>query len=206
MISTERAIRQLRALEKFEVRSGMRLAAESLDAEWKTLIGTIMSAQSRDETTIIIASALFEKYNRVEKIANAKYKDVLKIFQSLNYNKTKARNVINCAAEIVDKYGGKVPHDFSKLIELPGVGRKTANVFLSEYGKDGLAVDTHVFQIARKLGLSNAKTRDKVEEDLKKLFPRRMWRRVNPALVRFGKTHTSRKDRGKILEEIKKIK
>ena len=200
-----RAVRQLYALRNFEVRDGMRLAAENWDNEWKTLIATIMSAQSRDETTIPIAIALFNKYASIEKLAKAKYLDVLKIFSGLNYNKTKARNVIGCAFQIVKNYSGKVPHGFSKLIELSGVGRKTANVFLSEYGHDGLAVDTHVFQIARKLGWSNAKTRDGVEKDLRELFPRRLWSRVNPALVRFGKTHTSRKEKEGLLEEIKNI-
>lgn len=201
----KRAIKQLRALERFEVRKGMRLAAEDWDAEWKTLIATIMSAQSRDETTIKIATALFNKCGSVEKLACAEYSDVLKIFRGLNYNRTKARNVIDCAVFIVKKYGSKVPHDFSKLVELSGVGRKTANVFLSEYGHDGLAVDTHVFQIARKLGWSNAKTRDGVEKDLRELFPQRLWSRVNPALVRFGKTHTGRKEKIGVLEEVRKI-
>lgn len=201
-----KAVRQLHALENFEVRAGMRLAAEEWDEEWKTLVATIMSAQSRDETTLRIATDLFFKYRRVNELACAKYADVLKIFSGLNYNKTKARNVIGCAFQIVKKYNGSVPHDFSKLVELPGVGRKTANVFLSEYGHDGLAVDTHVFQIARKLGWSDAKTRDGVEKDLRELFPRRLWSRVNPALVRFGKTYTSRKEKARIFEEVRKIK
>ena len=204
-METKRAIRQMRALEGFDVRNGMRLAAEGWDAEWKTLIATIMSAQSRDETTIVIASNLFDKYNGVEKLAHAEYSNVLHVFSGLNYNKTKAINIINCAKELIDKYNGKVPHDFDKLVELPGVGRKTANVFLSEFGHDGLGVDTHVFYISRKLKWSNGKTPEKVEEDLKKLFPQKMWSRINPALVRFGKTHTSRKEKDKLLEEIKKI-
>ncbi len=205
-MNEEIAIRQLRALENFEVRAGMRLAAESWNDEWKTLIATIMSAQSRDETTIVIAEKLFNKFNTLAKLSRAKYSDVLKIFSGLNYNKTKAKNVINCAKQIVENYSGDVPHDFSKLIALSGVGRKTANVFLSEYGHDELAVDTHVFQIARKLKWSSAKTREGVEKDLRVLFPRRFWKKVNPALVRFGKTHTSRKEKEKILEKVREIK
>src|SRR3989344_3332215 len=202
MMSGKRAVRQLRALEDCEVRAGMRLAAEDWDAEWKTLIATIMSAQSRDETTISVAFKLFDKYDSIEKLAHAKYSDVLHVFGGLNYNKTKARNVIGCAATLIKEYGGRIPRDFAKLTELPGVGRKTANVFLSEYGHDGLAVDTHVFYISKKLGWSDAKTRDGVEKDLCGLFPRNLWGRVNPALVRFGKTHTSRKEKDKLLEEI----
>ena len=205
-MDSKRALRQLKVLERFEVPKGMRLAAEEWGAEWKTLIATIMSAQSRDETTIPIAERLFIKYHSIEKLALAKYEDVLNIFGGLNYNKTKAKNVIGCAKMIVKTHNGVVPHDFEKLVELPGVGRKTANVFLSEHGKDGLAVDTHVFQIARKLGWSKSKTRDKVEMDLRKLFPMQIWNRINPALVRFGKTHTSRKEKNIILEEIRNIK
>ncbi len=200
----KRGLRQLEKLENYEIKE-MRLAAESWKEEWQTLIATIMSAQSRDETTIPIAEKLFKEYKSVEKLARAKYKDVLKIFSGLNYNKTKAKNVINCARELVERHGGKVPHEFDKLVELSGVGRKTANVFLTEYGQDGLAVDTHVFQIARKLGWSKAKTRDNVEMDLRRLFPQNVWRRVNPALVRFGKSHTSRKKKDEILKKIKNI-
>ncbi len=200
------AIKQLKALKTFEVRVGMRLAAESWNEEWKTLIATIMSAQSRDETTIVIAENLFYKFNTLNMLTRAKYFDVLKIFSGLNYNKTKAKNVVNCAKELAEKYGGKVPHDFSKLIELSGVGRKTANVFLSEYGYEGLAVDTHVFHIARKLRWSEAKTREGVEMDLRALFPRKFWNRVNPALVKFGKTYTSKKEKEKILEKLADIK
>ncbi len=205
-MKSERAIKQLRELEKLGSAKEMRLAAEEWDADWKILISTIMSAQSRDETTIPIAEKLFEKYKDVEKLSNANYSDVLKIFQGLNYNKTKAGNVINCAKELVEKHDGKVPHNFNKLIELPGVGRKTANVFLSEKGHDEIGVDTHVFYISSKLGWSNAKNRDKTEIDLRKLFPQKLWGKINPTLVRFGKSYTSRKEKDKLLDKIRGIK
>jgi len=200
----ERVLRQLKELKRLG--GSMRLAAESWDSDWKCLISTIMSAQSRDETTIVIAEKLFDKYKSLNKLSNARYNDVLNIFKSLNYNKTKAKNVISCAKEIIFNYNGKVPHDFDKLIELPGVGRKTANVFLSENGKHGLAVDTHVYQISRKLGWSHEKDPHKVEADLKKLFPRKYWSRVNPILVRFGKKYTSRKIKNDLLDSMNNIR
>ena len=123
----------------------------------------------------------------------------------MNFYKNKSRSVLNCAKDLIDKYKGKVPLNLNKLIELPGVGRKTANVFLSEVGEHGLAVDTHVYQTAIKLGWSKNKNPHKVEEDLKNLFPKRYWIKVNPILVRFGKTFTSRKKKEEILERIKKI-
>ena len=203
-MDSKRALRQLAELRRLG--GSMRLAADGWKSEWQCLIATIMSAQSRDETTIIIAERLFEKFDSLDKLAEAKYNDVLNVLSSLNYNRTKARNIIACAQALVRGYGGKVPHDFDKLIELHGVGRKTANVFLSEYGHDGLAVDTHVFYIARKIGWSSAHHPHNVEEDLKKLFPSRFWSKVNPILVKFGKLHTSRKHKDVILDEIKDIK
>ncbi|MEK6915017.1 MAG: endonuclease III [Nanoarchaeota archaeon] len=200
----KKALKQLSELKRLGGK--MRLAAESWGAEWKCLIATIMSAQSRDETTIIVAERLFDEYNSLDKLANASYNDVLKVFRSLNYNKTKAKNVISCASELIERYNGKIPHDLDKLIELSGVGRKTANVFLSEHGHDGLAVDTHVFQIARKLDWSKEKNPHKVEADLKKLFPSKYWASVNPVLVRFGKRYTSRKKKNELLEGVSRIK
>lgn len=199
----KRVLRQLAELKRLG--GSMRLAAESWGEEWKCLIVTIMSAQSRDETTIPIAEALFEKYFSLDKLANASHKDVLHIFRGLNYNRTKAKNVIACAKMLVDIYNSIIPHDLDKLIELPGVGRKTANVFLSEHGFDGLAVDTHVHFISLKLGWSKNKNPHKVEMDLKKLFPLNYWSEVNPILVRFGKKYTSRKKKNELLDEINNI-
>ncbi|MEK6908928.1 MAG: endonuclease III [Nanoarchaeota archaeon] len=199
----KRALRQLSELERLG--GSMRLAAEGWGSEWKCLIATIMSAQSRDETTIPIAQTLFNTYDSLEKLSKSRYKDVLYIFRRLNLNKGKAKNVISCSNELIKNYNGKIPHDLDKLIELPGVGRKTANVFLSEHGKYGLAVDTHVFYLARKLGWSKANNPHKVEADLKKLFPPKYWSQVNPTLVRFGKKYTSRKKKNELLENIKKI-
>ncbi|MEK6925134.1 MAG: endonuclease III [Nanoarchaeota archaeon] len=200
----KRALRQLSELKRLG--GNMRLAAEAWGAEWKCLIATIMSAQSRDETTIPIAEDLFSKYDSLDKLSKASYSDVLQIFRSLNLNKGKAKNVIACASELIEKYNGKIPHDLDKLIELSGVGRKTANVFLSEHGKEGLAVDTHVYQIARKLHWSNSKNHHIVERDLKKLFPSKYWSEVNPTLVKFGKKYTSRKKKNELLDEIGDIK
>ena len=198
-----RALRQLKELDRLG--GNMRLAAEGWGAEWKCLIATIMSAQSRDETTIPIAQDLFDNYSTLAKLSKAQYTDVLHIFRRLNLNKGKAKNVINCAKELIERYDGVIPHDIDKLIELSGVGRKTANVFLSEHGKDGLAVDTHVFYLSRKRGWSDGKNPNKVEHDLKKLFPSKYWSRVNPILVRFGKRYTSRKMKDQLLDEVSAI-
>ncbi|MFA5931629.1 MAG: endonuclease III [archaeon] len=206
MVSKEKQIKAIKQLGLLKLKSSkMRLAAEKWDADWKTLIAISLSAQSRDETTITIATKLFEKYNTLEKLASAKYVEVLFVLKSLNYNKTKAANIIACAKMLREDYSGVVPLDFDKLITLPGVGRKTANVFLSENGFDAIGVDTHAAYISRKLNWTKNKNPKKIEEDLKQLFPKQKWKQINPVLVRFGKTYTSKKNKDKILKEVQKM-
>mgnify|MGYP001563331464 CR=1 FL=1 len=198
------AIMQLRELNKLG--SKMRLAAEDWDQEWKILISTIMSARTRDEKTISIALKLFQRYKTLEKLANAKLNNVKKIIKQINFYKTKSKNIINCAKLLIKNYHGKIPDNIYELIKLLGVGRKTANVFLSENGKFGLAVDTHVFFVSKRLGWAESNHPHKVEEELKRLFPQKYWNKVNSTLVRFGKTYTSRKKKDEILSTIKNIK
>jgi len=99
-----------------------------------------------------------------------------------------------------------VPHDFSLLVELPGVGRKTANVFLAEKGHGRIGVDTHVSFVSRKMGWTKNIEQEKVEKDLEKLFSKKMWGDINWVLVRFGQTYPNRKVKNEILDRIKKIK
>ncbi len=196
-------LRQLKELEKLG--SNIRLAAEEWDQPWKILISTIMSARTRDEVTIPVAEKLFNNYDTIEKLAKAKLADISKIIKPVNFYRNKSKNVLNCAKVLNEKYRGEVPLTIEELIELPGVGRKTANVFLSEVGKPGLGIDTHAHYISNFLGWSTNKNPDKVEEDLKTLFPKEYWIKVNPILVRFGKTYTSRKQKNELLEKIKLI-
>lgn len=182
----------------------IRLAADGWDKDWKTLIATIMSARTTDKKTIPVAGELFRKYCSLKKLADARVSDVAKIIRPVNFYKTKAKNVVNCAGKIVSEYNGKVPHDFDNLVGLSGVGRKTANVFLAVYGHGEIGVDTHVAYISKIMGWTKSDKQKKVEEDLKGLFPKRMWGRINWVLVRFGQTYTSRKEKNKVLEEIKR--
>jgi len=193
-------IEQLRELEKLN--KAQRLAAEGWDMPWKTLIAIMLSARSRDDRTILCADALFRKYDTIEELAKAKIKDVEEIIRAVNFYITKAKNAINLSNEIVRKYNGQVPMDFEKLIELPGVGRKTANVFLAVHGQAAIGVDTHITQIAHKLGWSRAKKPEQIEEDLKKLFPMKLWARLNYILVGFGRSY-SVKEQNHILETLK---
>ncbi len=179
-----------------------RLAAEEWRYDWQTLIATLMSAQSRDETTIPIAEKLFSKYPTLKKLADAKYEDVLQIFRSLNYNRTKAKHVIEAAKFILEHYHGKVPEDVEKLIKIPGVGRKTANVVRSEvHNSAAIGVDTHVHRISNVLGLVKTKTPHQTEIELIKIIPKKYLSKVNRIFVLWGK-HVAGRDKQKFLRDI----
>ena len=192
-------LKQLKELERLGL--SMRLAAERWDKPWQTLISTIMSARTRDEVTIPTANKLFEKYITLKSLAGSRLKDVQNIIRPVNFYRNKSKNIIICAKILVKNYKGEPPHDFDKLLELPGVGRKTANVFLSEMGKDAIGIDTHVSYISQKLGWTKNKEPKKIEEDLKRLFPKRYWKKINPILVRFGKSY-SKKRKDEILDRM----
>ena len=105
---------------------------------------------------------------------------------------------------LLREFQGEVPKDYDKLVLLPGVGGKTANVVLSEMGQDAIAVDTHVYYISRYLNWTKGNKPEIVERDLMNLFPKIYWKKLNPILVRFGKKYTSRKEKDKLLDKIKK--
>lgn len=203
-MDSKRAIKQLKALGAGG--KMMRLAAESWASDFQILVSTILSARTRDEVTIVVAENLFKEYPTAETLAKAKLTEIEKLIKPVNFYRNKSKSIINCAKEITEKFQGRVPHDIEKLIELSGVGRKTANVFLAEQGKDAIPVDTHVFYISKNLGWAKGKHPHDVEQELRTLFPKEYWNRLNTTLVRFGKTHTSRKEKDALLDEIKKIK
>ncbi len=198
------ALKQLNLLSKEP--KEMRLAAESWQSEFQILISTIMSARTRDEVTIPVAEKLFKKFPNSKKLSKAKSNEVKKIIKPVNFFRNKSKNIIACAKKLESRFNGKVPRSIDELITLPGVGRKTANVFLAEIGDDAIGVDTHVSYISQKLKWTKNKNPKKIEHDLKSLFPKKYWSKVNSTLVRFGKSHTSRKEKDKLLEEIRKIK
>ncbi len=199
----KRAVAQLMKIKKLA--KELRLAADGWDTDWKTLIATLMSARTTDRVTIPIAARLFDEFDTVEKLAKAQENKIGEIIRGVNFYKTKAKNIVNLAKMLIEEHGGKVPHDFDKLVELPGVGRKTANVFLAEQGKGRIGVDTHVSWISQQMGWTKAKEQHKIEADLEKLFPEKYWGDINWILVRFGQTFPSRRKKLEILKGIKKI-
>jgi endonuclease III len=204
MINKEKALRQFFEIKK-KARE-IRLAADGWDEDWKTLIATLMSARTTDKKTIPTAEGLFRKFDMIEKLAKAKESEIALLIRPVNFYKGKAKRIKELAEILVKDYEGAVPVDFSKLVELPGVGRKTANVFLAEQGHGTIGVDTHVGWISKQMGWTKSEKQHKVEEDLKKIFPQNMWGEINWVLVRFGQTFSARSEKIKILKEIKKIK
>jgi len=189
-------------VEKKYGKSEKRLAGEGWKYDWQTLVATIMSAQSRDEVTIPIAEKLFEKYSSLENLAEARFEDVLCIFKSLNYNRTKAKNVILAAKFLVEKFNGKVPSEINELIKIPGVGRKTANLIIVEiHDKDGICVDTHVHRISNVLGLVKTKTPAQTEMALQKIAPKKYWSRINRLFVLWGKDVSGR-NKNKLVKKL----
>ncbi len=201
-MNRNRALRELKEIAKLA--SDLRLAADGWDKDWKTLIATLMSARTTDRKTIPVAEELFRKYDSLAQLSEARLIEIMKVIKPVNFYKTKARNISNLAKTLVKNHNSKIPLDFLELIELPGVGRKTANVFLAESGQDRIGVDTHVAWISRQMGWTKHEKQELVEKDLESLFPKKYWGRINWILVRFGQTHPSRKNKIRILKEIKR--
>ena len=151
------------------------------------LIGTILSARTKDEATSRIVKDLFKVYKNSRQLANAKVKDVEKIIKSIGFYHVKARRIIEVAKIIDSKYRGKVPDNLEKLIELPGVGRKTANcVLVYAYEKPAIPVDIHVHRISNRLGLVQTKTPEDTEFELMKIIPKNLWLDINETFVKYG--------------------
>ncbi len=190
--------------EKHYGSSTKRLAGDDWKFDWQTLIATILSAQTRDETTIPVAENLFKKYPTLESLSKARYDDVLKIISRVNFKNNKAKNVIGAARYLVEHYDSTVPNDIDKLIEIPGVGRKTANLVLNEvHSMDGICVDTHVHRISNVFGFVKTKTPTQTEQELMKLAPKRYWSKINRVFVLWGKEVRGR-DKEKFLEKLEK--
>lgn len=181
-----------------------RLAGDAWPQDWQTLIVTILSAQSRDETTIPIAENLFFSYPSLKELSEASYDDVLNILKSMNYNRTKAKHVIEAANYLITHFKGNVPDTIEQLTEIPGVGRKTANLVLSEvYGKDSITIDTHCHRLLNVLGIVHTKNPYETEKAMMKIAPKEYWSRINRIFVLWGKDVSGR-DRKKLMENLEK--
>lgn len=141
------------------------------------LVATILSAQCTDERVNEVTKVLFKKYKTLHDYANANFETLAQEIRSTGFYKNKARNIISCCKQILERFDGKIPQSISELTTLPGIGRKTANVVLGNaFGiAEGIVVDTHVARVSKRLGLTQNINPDKIEEDLMKIVPKEDW-------------------------------
>lgn len=152
------------------------------------LVGTILSAQCTDERVNQVTKELFRKYKTATDYADLKLQELEKDIRPTGFFRNKARAIINCCKVLADKYEGSIPASMEKLIELEGVGRKTANVVLGNYfGIPGIIVDTHVRRLAKRLGLSDKTDPDRIEKDFIELVPENKWTFFSNALSDHGR-------------------
>lgn len=163
------------------------LQMEEQGDPFKILIGTILSARSRDENTTRVVNKLFTQFKTPHDLASADIDEVKKIIHSIGFYNIKAARIKQVAETIVSRFGGQVPSDIDSLLELPGVGRKTANcVLIYAFDKPAIPVDVHVHRISNRLGLVSTKTPEQTEVELSRLVDRRLWTKVNDTFVMYG--------------------
>ena len=159
------------------------------ETPWQLLIAVIMSAQCTDARVNIVTADLFKKYDSLEKFADANLKELEQDIHSIGFYHMKAKNIISCSRDLVEKYNGQVPRSLEELTSLAGVGRKTANVIRGNiYNEPSIVVDTHVKRISRKLGLTAEEEPEKIEYSLMEILPRDHWILWNIHMITLGRT------------------
>lgn len=155
---------------------------------WQLLIATILSAQCTDARVNVVTKDLFRKYPGVEYFARADLKELEQNIRSTGFYHNKAKNIIACCQDLVEKFGGEVPESIEDLTSLAGVGRKTANVIRGNiYNEPSIVVDTHVKRISNRLGLTKEEDPVKVEYDLMKVLPKDHWILYNLQIIALGR-------------------
>jgi endonuclease-3 len=153
------------------------------------LVATMLSAQCTDKRVNIVTKSLFKKYRTAEDYANADLAELEEAVRSTGFYKNKAKNIKRSGRMLVEKFDSQVPRTMNELLELSGVARKTANIVLSNaYGViEGIAVDTHVRRLSKRLGLTENKNPNKIEADLMKIVPKSHWKRITDLLIFHGR-------------------
>jgi endonuclease-3 len=174
-----------------------RLAAQYPDAHcaldfsspFQLLVATILSAQCTDKRVNMVTPALFKKYRTPAALAAARLEELEEMIKSTGFFRNKAKSLVGMASGIADRHGGTVPNTMDALVELPGVGRKTANVVLGNAFDTnvGVVVDTHVTRVTQRLALTKQTDAVKIEQDLMKLFPRERWTMLSHLLIEHGR-------------------
>jgi endonuclease III len=164
-----------------------QLQAEESGDPFKILIGTILSSRTRDENTTKVVKILFKRFRNAKELAEGNIEEVKQIIHSIGFYNVKAKRVVEVSQLIVKKFNGKVPNRIEELLELPGVGRKTANcVLVYGFNKPAIPVDIHVHRISNRIGLVNTKTPEKTEIELSNIVDRKYWIKLNNTFVMYG--------------------
>ena len=159
------------------------------DTPFQFLVCILLSAQTTDKQVNKVTKGIFEKFPTAKDLSKARIKELEKLIRSVNYFRTKAKHLKEMADILQRDFRGIPPKSITNLIILPGVGYKTANVFLNDLYKanQGIAVDTHVRRVARSYGLTKEKDATKIAKDLEKLYPKKDWYKVNSTFVLYGR-------------------
>lgn len=154
---------------------------------FKILIGTLLSARTRDEVTTAVIKALFSRFKNPVELSRANLSDIKKLIQKIGFYNVKASRLKEVSQLIIKKYNGEVPSNLNDLLTLPGVGRKTANcVLVYGFKKAAIPVDIHVHRISNRIGIVNTKNPEETENVLQKSIDKKYWIRVNETFVTFG--------------------
>ncbi len=170
MTKKQRALEIIERLKQEYPESGCSL---EYDEAWKLLVSVRLAAQCTDARVNVVVQKLYEKFPDVNALAEASVDDIEKIVHPCGLGRSKARDISACMKQLRDQYGGKVPEDFEKLLELPGVGRKSANLVMGDvFGKPAIVTDTHCIRLTNRMGLVDGiKEPAKVEKELWKIIP-----------------------------------
>jgi endonuclease-3 len=182
-------VRVLKIIELLEKEYPKAKTALNYTSPLEILIATMLSAQCTDKRVNIVTKSLFKKYKTAEDYANADLGELEEDVRSTGFYRNKARNIKRSGRMLVEKFDSQVPRTMNELLELPGVARKTANIVLSNaYGViEGIAVDTHVRRLSKRLGLTENKNPNKIEADLMEIVAKSHWKRITDLLIFHGR-------------------
>ncbi|MFX0096615.1 MAG: endonuclease III [Candidatus Hodarchaeota archaeon] len=185
----ENKAKVMRILELLEKEHADAKIALDYSNNLELLIATILSAQCTDKRVNLVTKRLFKKYRRAEDYADANLKELEEDIRPTGFFRNKAKNIKGSCQLLVKKFNSQIPKTMEELLELPGVARKTANIVLSNaYGVvEGIAVDTHVRRLAKRLGLTKHEDPDKIERDLMEIVPKNKWMRITDLLIFHGR-------------------
>ena len=154
---------------------------------FKTLIACVLSLRTKDEVTLISSERLFSEADSIEKMLELGAEKIAELIYPVGFYNRKSVQIISICKSLIEKFDGKVPDEIEQLLTLNGVGRKTANLVVTEsYGKPGICVDTHVHRITNRFGYINSKNPDETEQKLRKKLPKKYWTEINRLLVTYG--------------------